>query len=143
MTDAERALQKAELRGILMSVPLKAIISGLFIHFTMSSSDMDIFGKIFLFITMYSMMSIYIFISKRVGNWLIGLFGMIGLLVATVFLDIPDAVSTILGLLLIFGGFTLDITRIVRYIRLCRKPHDETVEINVIQSPSDDDTDDF
>ena len=88
------------------------------------------------------MMSVYVFISKRVGNWIIGLIVMIGLLVATAFIDIPDIVSTIFGLAFILGGFTLDITRIVRYIRLCKKPKDETIEIDVLQSPTDD-TDDI
>ena len=138
MTDAERALQKAELREILVSIPLKAIISGLFIHFTMSSSDMDIFGKIFLFITMYSMMSVYIFISKRVGNWILGGLIMVGLVIAAAFIDVPDIILTISGLAFIFGGFTLDITRIIRYINLCRKSKNESTEINVIQSSTDD-----
>lgn len=142
MFDVEREFKKAELREILMSIPLKAIISGLMVYFTMSSSDINIFEKIFFFIIVYSMMSVYVFISKRVGNWIIGLIVMIGLLVATAFIDIPDIVSTIFGLAFILGGFTLDVTRIVRYIRLCKKPKDETIEIDVLQSPTDD-TDDI
>ena len=121
MSDEERAIQKAELRSILMSVPLKAIISGLITYAITSSQDTSVGMKIFFFVFLYSMLSVYIFISKRVGNWIVGGVVMLGLIFAAALLNLPDAVLTIFGLVFIFGGFTLDAMRILKYIRLSVK----------------------
>ncbi len=130
MSDEERAFQKAELRGILMGIPLKAIISGGITYAVTSSQDTNIGMVIFFFIVLYSMLSVYIFLSKRVGNWLIGGIVMIGLVIGVSFLNLPDIVLTIFGIVFIFGGFTLDLLRIFRYICLCRKPKNMPAAMN-------------
>ena len=121
MSEEERAIQKLELKNILMSVPLKAIISGIITYAITSSQDTSVGMKIFFFIFLYSMLSVYIFISKRVGNWIVGGVVMLALIFAAALLNLPEAVLTIFGLIFIFGGFTLDVMRIVKYIRLSVK----------------------
>ena len=80
MSDEERAIKKLELKNILMSVPIKAIISG---------------------IITYAVLFVLVF--------------------AVAALKLPDAIMTIFGLLFIFGGFALDVMRIIKYIRLSGK----------------------
>ncbi len=128
MYDEEREFKKAELREILVSVPIKAIISGLVIYAVTAAQDTSIGMKIFFFVMMYSMLSVYIFISKRVGNWFIGGIVMIGLIIAAALLNLPDIVLTVFGIIFIFGGFTLDAVRIIRYIALSVGKSNKTPE---------------
>ena len=128
MYDEEREFKKAELREILVSVPIKAIISGLVIYAVTAAQDTSIGMKIFFFVMMYSMLSFYIFISKRVGNWFIGGIVMIGLIIAAALLNLPDIVLTVFGIIFIFGGFTLDAVRIIRYIALSVGKSNKTPE---------------
>lgn len=128
MYDEEREFKNAELREILVSVPIKAIISGLVIYAVTAAQDTSIGMKIFFFVMMYSMLSVYIFISKRVGNWFIGGIVMIGLIIAAALLNLPDIVLTVFGIIFIFGGFTLDAVRIIRYIALSVGKSNKTPE---------------
>ena len=121
MSDEERAIKKLELKNILMSVPIKAIISGIITYAVSSSQGTSIGMSIFMFVFLYSVLSVYVFISKRVGNWIVGGIVLFVLVFAVAALKLPDAIMTIFGLLFIFGGFALDVMRIIKYIRLYGK----------------------
>ena len=50
MSDEERAIKKLELKNILMSVPIKAIISGIITYAVSSSQGTSIGMSIFMFV---------------------------------------------------------------------------------------------
>lgn len=136
MTDEERAYRKAELRSILVSVPIKAVAAGLIVHFS-ASSKTDFVGSAVAFIMFYSLLSIYAFVSKRLGNWIIGaiVIGIIGWSIDS--WELPKVVIWLVEFLFIGGGFTLDAYRIFKYIRLSMPEKAQKVVITPFNSNTD------
>lgn len=117
MSEEEKAYQRAELRSILVSVPIKAIVAGLLVN-PMAAEDANFLGKAFVFVVAYSMLSIYAYVSKMVGNWILGLIVLIVCMVLLTEIGLPSVVETLVEWAFVCGGFSLDVYRIIKYIRL-------------------------
>lgn len=117
MSEEEKAYRRAELRGILVSVPIKAIVAAA-ITAAGSPSDSGFFQKVLLFIVVYSVLSIYAYVSKTVGNWIVGAIVLVIVLWIFAEMQFPKIVYNISEILFVCGGFTVDVYRIIKYIRL-------------------------
>ena len=67
---------------------------------------------------MYSALSIYAYVSKSVGNWILGLIVIFVGVWIFYELKLPAAVYKIFEVVFVTGGFALDTYRIINYIKL-------------------------
>lgn len=123
MTEQERIIKKQELKEFLISMPIKAVIAAIIpIAMHNSGTDMGFWDSLLLFVMLYSALSLYIFISHRVGNWIFGGIVLIvgGLIISTI--GLPETLMAVFAIVLFFGGFALDVWRIIQYVRFSAKP---------------------
>lgn len=117
MSEEEKAYRRSELRYILGGVPIKSFIAALLVHYA-TSSDAGLFDKVIVFVMMYSALSIYAYVSKSVGNWILGLIVIFVGVWIFYELKLPAAVYKIFEVVFVTGGFALDTYRIIDYIKL-------------------------
>lgn len=144
MSEEERLARRYELRNIIIFIPIKVVISLLIVaNFTILSTGLPQFLEhICDFIVTYSLLSIIVYISQAVGNWLFGFILFFVISLGASFLHIPDTIANIIGFFLSIGGFSLDVYRIVQFIRLSgrrKQPAAEsTVTVNDVVTVPDD-----
>lgn len=111
----------ARLKQFVVTMIIKvAVVALCFGLFSGSDSDIGVFGILFLACLLYTMISMYVGVSRAVGNWYIGIFVFIGLFVVMVLVmdKMPEFVSVLLLIAFFIGGPVLDISRIIRLIKL-------------------------
>lgn len=137
--DELKSVKLAELRSRMSGIPVKIVVTFLFMAGMMWKFDVDkikeqILGNpletITLFFMIYGILSYFWFCIKLTGNWIIGIIAAIVL----IFLwqinlqKISDTWSTLIGAVICFGGPALDILTIVRYVFLKKQLFSETAE---------------
>lgn len=118
----------AELRSKLSAIPGKLIVTflltaGLLWNFSWDTFKENLMTNIGSIIIMYGLVSYVWLCVKLTHNWIIGIiFAVILLLIVSFNAEkLGNVVSTVLVLVLCFGGLLLDIFYIVRYFILKRR----------------------
>lgn len=126
--DELKIVKLAELRSRISGIPVKLLVTflfmaGLYWDFSMDKFKEDVLQNIFLFIIMYGILSYFWLCVKLTGNWIIGIIAAIALifLFSTNAEKLGNTLSTIIVLLMCFGGPILDVLSIFRYFSLKRQ----------------------
>ena len=118
----------ARLKSFVVTMIIKVLLVSL-ILFIDTDSGFTL-SKLLLMVLAYTLVSIYVGISNAVGNWYIGIFVSIGvIIIACLLMDkLPEFLSTLLVIVFIVAGPVLDISRIVRLIKLTKLKNSSQLE---------------
>lgn len=132
MSEEEKITQKIILKRQIATIPIRLLVTYVIMFCFNKPLTVDnissFFSVAFCFIVMYSAITLIAWFSKAVGNWLIGIILFFVCLIGIGMANMPKALDLILGLTVSFCGVIVDVSRIVKLIRLSAKPKEAPAE---------------
>lgn len=132
MSEEEKITQKIILKRQIATIPIRLLVTYLIMFCFNKPPTVDdissFFSVAFCFIVMYSAITLIAWFSKAVGNWIIGIILFFVCIIGVGMVNMPKALELISGLAVSFCGVIVDISRIVKLIRLSAKPKEAPAE---------------
>lgn len=136
MSEESKVIEKSILKKQIVMIPIKLAVT--FVLLNVVGKPIEIvdissfFTAVYCYIALYSICTLVACFAKAVGNWLFGLILFLVCLFAIGTVDMPKILELLLGFAVIFGAAIVDVSRIVKLIRLSVKPKESPTESQTV-----------